>query len=191
MKKILVMLAEGVEEVEALTVVDVVRRAGVKCDTCSLGEKEVTSSHNVKIIADKNINDNDIKDYDGIVCPGGIPGAPNLRDNEKVIETIKSFYKEGKLVAAICAGPIVLARAGVTEGKKVTSYPGFKKDLGNCDYKEDLVVRDENIITSRGPATAMLFAYEILRYLGLEDKCKEVHDAMLFNLLKDRITTLK
>ena len=191
MKRILVMLAEGVEEVEALTVVDVLRRADVKCDTCSLGDKEVKSAHNVRIIADKYITDSDIKNYDGIVCPGGMPGSTNLRNNEKVIELVKEFYEEGKLVAAICAGPIVLGRAGITDGKKVTSYPGFKKDLGNCDYKEDLVVRDGNIITSRGPATAMLFAYEILRYLGLEEKSCEIHDAMLFNLLEDKINTLK
>ena len=164
MKKVCVLLAEGFEEVEALTVSDIMRRAKVTCDLVSIKDKKVTSSHNVTIEADKIIDEN--MDYDLVVLPGGMPGASNLRDDEKVINLIKKQSKEGRLIGAICAAPIVLGRAGLTEGRKITSYPGYEDELPNCDYLEEAVVVDGNIITSRGPATAMAFSYKLLEALG-------------------------
>lgn len=180
MKKTAVLLADGFEEVEALTVVDIMRRANVLCDMVSIKDIEVTGSHNIKVTSDK-ILDETIYDYDLIVFPGGMPGATNLQKNSKVIEAVKKFNEEGKLVAAICAAPIVLAEAGIIEGKNITSYPGFEDELKGCNYKGEKVVVDGNIITSRGPATAMEFAYKLLEVLGNETY-NDLKKGMLYNI---------
>lgn len=182
MKKILLFLADGFEEVEALTVVDYLRRMDVEVNTVSITEDEkVKGAHNIVVIADKLIGQiKDIDLYDGVVIPGGIPGATNLRDNDKVIDIVKKINEKKKLVAAICAGPIVLERADIIKGKKVTSYPGFEDELKDVEYIEDNVVKDENIITSRGPALAVDFAIEIIRYLLGEEKVKELKEDILY-----------
>lgn len=179
MKRTAVFLADGFEEIEALTVVDIIRRGNVECDMVSIKNIEVTGAHGIKVKSDK-ILDETINDYDLIVFPGGMPGATNLKQDKKVIEVVKKFYKEGKLVSAICAAPIVLAQAGIIEGKNITSYPGFEEQLKGCNYKEDRVVVDGNIITSRGPATAMEFAYKLLEVLGNETY-NDLKKGMLYN----------
>ncbi len=184
MKKVCVLLAEGFEEVEALTVSDIMRRAKVTCDLVSIKDKKVTSSHNVTIEADKIIDEN--MDYDLVVLPGGMPGASNLRDDEKVINLIKKQNKEGRLIGAICAAPIVLGRARVTEGRKITSYPGYEDELPNCDYLEEAVVVDGNIITSRGPATAMAFSYKLLEALGYSHEVDGIASGMLYKMFIEK-----
>ncbi|MCQ2969787.1 MAG: DJ-1/PfpI family protein [Clostridium sp.] len=176
--KVAVLLAEGFETIEALTTVDILRRAGVECHTFAMKNQEVTTSHHITLKADKVFND-EIKEYDIVVLPGGMPGAVNLRDDERVIELLKEFNTKNKKIAAICAGPISLGKAGLSEGKNVTCYPGFEEQLGNCNYKEELVVVDENIITGRGPASAIPFAFEILNQIEPE-KVEEIKKAMLF-----------
>lgn len=184
MKKVAVMIADGTEEIEALTVVDVMRRANIKCDIVSVNGRKIKSSHNIEILADKVI-DESIKDYDMIVLPGGLPGAYNLAEDKLLIETLKEFSQDSnKYIGAICASPaIVLSKANIEEGKNITSYPGkgFEDLLKKANYTENLVEVDGNIITSRGPATAMLFAYKLLDVLG--HNSKEVSDGMLWNLL--------
>lgn len=139
------------------------------------------------VLCDKLISDNDLETYDAIVLPGGMPGSTNLRDNEKVQSLIKKYNKENKIIAAICAAPIALAKAGVIEGKKVTSYPGFKDELGNVNYvEEDTVVVDGNIITSRGPATALVFGLEILKELGYSKEAEEIREGMLINFFLEK-----
>lgn len=182
MKKVLLFLAEGFEEIEAFTVVDVLRRAEIICDTCSIKDEYVKGCHDIVVRADKNIMDDDLKIYDAVVLPGGIPGAENLRYNTRVIETVKEFYANGKLVAAICAAPIILEEAGILKGIKVTSYPGFKDKLGNSIYKEESVVEDLNILTSRGPSTALEFSFSILNKLGKEEKVEQLKEEMLYNI---------
>lgn len=177
--KVAVLLANGFETLEGLTVVDILRRGEVECNTFALDGNEVTTSHNVVVKADKNIMDEEIKSYDFLVLPGGMPGSTNLRDNERVIELVKEFNNNKKWVCAICAGPISLGKAGITEGKNVTCYPGFEDQMGNCNYKDDLVVVDGNIITGRGPAAAIPFAFEILAKISKE-KADKVKSAMLF-----------
>jgi protein deglycase len=177
--KVAILLANGFETLEGLTVVDILRRAEVECDTFALEGTEVTTSHKIKVHADKNIMDEEIKEYDFIVLPGGMPGSSNLRDSERVIELVKEFNSKKKWVCAICAGPIALGKAGVTEGNNVTCYPGFEDQLGNCNYKDELVVVDGNIITGRGPAAAIPFAFEILSKIS-EEKANKVKKAMLF-----------
>lgn len=176
--KVAVLLAEGFETIEALTTVDILRRAGVTCNTIGTKNLEVTTSHSITIKADKVLNE-EVYDYDVVVLPGGMPGAVNLRDDEKVNELVKKFYDEGKLVAAICAGPITLGKLGIVKGKNATCYPGFENQLEGCNYKEELVVVDGNIITGRGPAAAIPFAFEILNHVAPE-KVDQIKEGMLF-----------
>ncbi|MDP4144780.1 MAG: DJ-1/PfpI family protein [Bacillota bacterium] len=190
MKKVLLFLAEGFEEIEALTVVDVLRRASITCDTCSIKDTEVTGAHGITVKADKLIEDINKADYDVVVLPGGMPGSTNLRDNEKVINIVKEFYSSGKLVSAICAAPIVLAKAGILEDKKVTSYPGFQPELGACSYSEELVVQDGNLLTSRGPATALYFAYKLVENIKGQEEAANLREGMLVNLLENNIKSM-
>ena len=179
MKKIAVLLAEGFEEIEALTVVDVLRRAGFKCDMVSIGiNLEVKSAHSVVVKADLLMTDLSL--YDMIVLPGGSLGAENLANNNMVISFIKEFFREEKFVAAICASPaVVLGKIPEVRGKKITSYPGMEEYLRESYYLEDNVVQDNNLITSRGPATTLEFAYKLVDVLGGDSK--SLKDGMLYN----------
>lgn len=179
MKKVAVLLANGFETLEALTVVDILRRAEVCCDTFSLGELEVTTSHKIIVRADKSISCDDINDYDCVVIPGGMPGARNLKEDKRVVEIIKGFDIDNKLICAICAGPIVLAEAGVIKDRDLTCYPGFESELGECNLKNELVVVSENIITGIGPSAAIPFSFEILKNIKPE-KVEQIKSAMLF-----------
>lgn len=180
--KVILFLAEGFEEVEALTVVDYLRRKDILVDTISITDNEtVKGAHDIIVITDKKIDEvNELDSYDGVVIPGGMPGASNLRDDNKVIEIIRTMNDSGKLVASICAGPMVLERAGVIKGKKVTSYPGYEKVLKDCIYKEEPVVIDGNIITSRGPYLAVEFSIEIIKYLHGHEKAEELKKDILY-----------
>lgn len=186
MKKVAVMFADGFEEVEALGTVDILRRAGVNCDMVSIKDKNVTGAHGVKIEADKIIGE-DIKNYDMIVCPGGLPGAEYLSKCDLLIETIREFdEKENKYIAAICASPaMVLTKAGIEKDRYITSYPGesFEKLLEDSNYVEELVVVDGNLITSRGPSTTFLFAYKLLDILGVDSN--NLKEGMLWNMLEE------
>src|SRR5574344_1133304 len=179
MKRFLVFLADGFEEIEALTPVDYLRRAGIEVDTVSITDDlKVTGSHKIPVLADKLLTDINPDDYVGLYLPGGLPGATNLRDNEAVIELVQQFNQEEKLVTVICAAPIVLEKAGVTEGKNVTSFPSFKEELTTAKayVEDDIVVEDGNIITGRGAAIAIYQSFKIVEtLLGREavEKLKE------------------
>lgn len=183
MKNILILLADGFEEIEAISIIDVLRRAGQHVTICNIKEEYVKGAHNVLVKSDKSIDEVNLEEYDAIYLPGGLPGAHNLRDNEKVISLVKSANDSKKLIFAICAAPIVLSKAGIIKDKNVTSYPGFGDQLNCGAYLTDPVVVDENITTSRGPATALLLAYEMLKQLGLEEKSKELRKGMLFDYM--------
>lgn len=187
MKKVVVFFATGFEEVEGLAVVDILRRAGVSVDICSLNGEYVTGSHNITIKSDILIENIDIDQYQCIVLPGGLPGATNLRDDERIIEFIKSFDEKGKLIAAICAAPIVLERAGIIRDREVTSYPGSLENSEKFNYKEEIVVRSENLITSRGPATVLEFAYSILNAMDLKEKADALREGMMVNFYNKNI----
>jgi 4-methyl-5(b-hydroxyethyl)-thiazole monophosphate biosynthesis len=179
--KVIVFLANGFEEVEALTVVDYLRRMDIKAEMVSItNERKVVGAHDIPVLADKTIEEiGDLDLYDGVVIPGGLPGATNLRDNPKVIEVVRIMHRNSKLAAAICAGPIVLEKAGIIEGRKVTSYPGFQDQLSGSNYQEEGVVRDGNIITARGPALAVYFAIRIVEYFLGEEKAGELQRNIL------------
>ncbi|MDB8804305.1 DJ-1 family glyoxalase III [Romboutsia sp. 1001216sp1] len=180
MKKVLVMLADGFEEIEAISVVDVLRRANVVGDMCSIKKEYVKGTHDIVLKSDCSIDDINVNEYDAIVLPGGLPGATNLKD-ERVKDFVQKLHKSGKIVAAICAAPETLEEFEVLKNRKCTSYPGFIKDKSSVSYVEEIVVRDENIITSRGPATAIEFSLELLKALGYEEKAKEIREEMLVN----------
>ncbi|HEY5560333.1 MAG TPA: DJ-1 family glyoxalase III [Clostridiaceae bacterium] len=182
MKKCCIILAEGFEEIEAISIIDVLRRGKVICDIFYMKEKIVTGAHNIKITAEMRIEDLLVDLYDGIILPGGMPGAKNLKEDAWVIETLKSFDNENKLIAAICAAPIVLEKAGLLTGRKITSFPSFKDEFKDSIYVEDLVVKDGNIITSRGPSTAILFALQILKTLGSGIIALELRNSMLVDM---------
>jgi 4-methyl-5(b-hydroxyethyl)-thiazole monophosphate biosynthesis len=168
MKKILVLLANGFEEGEMIVPVDVLRRAQFKVDLMSIGDLEVTSSHGLKVIADKSFSVD--YGYDAIFLPGGQPGTNNLMADQRVLDLLRVYTKESKIVAAICAAPTVLAKAGILEGKKVTSYPMKDAPLifNMANYKEEDVVIDGNLITGRGVGVVFPFAYALAQALGAD-----------------------
>ena len=187
MKKILVFIADGFEEIEALSVVDVLRRAELKCDLCSIKEEYVRGTHNITVKSDCIIDNINQDEYDAIVLPGGLPGADNLLD-KRVKDMAIKFNTEGKIVAAICAAPQTLEVFGILDDRKCTSYPGFIKGRDKVNYLEDqIVVTDKNIITSRGPATALEFAFRILEDLGYNEKAKQIKQDMLVDFYVEHI----
>ena len=189
-KKVALFIENGSEELELIAPLDVMRRANLEVDVISANNEDfITSAHNVKIIADKKIEEiNNILDYDAIVIPGGMPGSTLLRDNKKIIEFYQTMYNSGKLVAAICAAPIVLSAAGITDDKEVTSYPGFDKEINCKTYNsEKAVVVDKNVITAQGPAVAILFGYEIVNYLLQDNTADDIKKTMLVPVLKNNL----
>jgi len=175
--KILVPLAEGFEEIEALAIVDILRRAGIEAVMVGLPGSIVTGSHGVRVFADKKINEINPEDYDGIVLPGGDPGYKNLAKSGKILEIIRKFNSEGKLVAAICASPAVLAKAGILQDKKATIYPGMEKEIPYP--RGEKVVVDENVITSQAPGTAIEFALKIVEYLLGKEKALSLKNRLV------------
>ena len=189
-KKVALFIENGSEELEFIAPLDIMRRANLEVDLISANNEDfITSSHNIKILADKKIEEvNNILYYDAIVIPGGMPGSTLLRDNKKIIEFYQTMYNSGKLVAAICAAPIVLSAAGITDDKEVTSYPGFDKEINYKNYNsEKAVVIDKNVITAQGPAVAILFGYEIVNYLLQDNTAEDVKKAMLVPVLKNNL----
>jgi len=179
MRKILIPLAFGFEEIEAITCIDVLRRTELEVITVSIDKMEVLGAHNIVVKSDALIDDINWTDFDAIVLPGGMPGSANLRDNEKVISIVKQLYSENKLVAAICAAPIVLEKAGVIVNKNATSYPGFDKEMTSCNYMENRVVVDGNVITARGPGVAIEFSLTVVEYLLGKGIVEELKVGML------------
>lgn len=186
-KKVAVLFADGFEEIEALSVVDYLRRAEITVDMISIKDQlEVKGSHAIKLICDLKLSEID-QDYDAVVLPGGLPGAEYLRDSVEVISFVQKMNQAEKIVAAICAAPIGLERAGLTKGKVGTSYPGFEDQLSFDTYKEDIVVQDGNLITARGPATAVYFALKLIEVLAGKAKADEVAEGLLLPLVEEQI----
>ena len=164
MKRAAIILANGFEEIEALTVVDVLRRANIPCTIVGF-DKQVTGSHGVVLLADEVLSAN-VSAYDMIILPGGMPGSTNLKNNETVISILKKMQSEDKYITAICAAPIVLAHAGVLKGKNYTCYDGFENEIKDGNYIKKAVVTDGKLTTACGPALASDFSYELVRQLG-------------------------
>lgn len=176
-----VILAEGFEEIEALTVTDVLRRAGVKVKNASVSGEYVNGAHGITVKSDCLIGDAlAAGDAEGVILPGGMPGTINIKNSDKAKKLIKEVFEKGLLTAAICAAPSVLGEMGILSGKKCTCYPGFEGELRGGILSEEKVVADGNVITSRGPGTALLFALELVRYITKEDP-SAISGQMLFS----------
>ena len=181
MSKIGIFMADGCEEIEGLTVVDIVRRAGIDITTISISDKkEVAGAHGIKFLADAKKDEVDFSTLDGIVLPGGMPGTINLGADETVDKVIREFAAGGKLVAAICAAPSVLGQAGILNGKHAASYPGFEPKLTGAVTSEDPVVQDGNVITSRGMGTAIAFALEIVSYFTDKKTADKLAESIIY-----------
>lgn len=180
MSKILVILAKGFEETEAILPVDFLRRLNFEVDLASTeNSREVTGSHGIRIGVDLTLAEA-CGTYDAIMLPGGMPGSAKLRDNNLVIKMIKKFYNEGKLVSAICAAPIALYKAGILDGKKHTAHPSVKDTFINSIYTGSRIEICGNIITAKGPGAAADFAREIAKHFGLNKEAEELYNDMMF-----------
>jgi len=179
--RVLVPLAQGCEELEAVTIIDLLRRAGIEVISAGLGAGNVTASRGVTLIPDTDLESALKSNYDMIVLPGGLPGADHLDNDERIRSILKKMANDNKYTAAICAAPKVLANAGVLAGKTVASYPGLLDKLGLSDttLSNEAVVRDGKVITSRSPGTAIDFALELIEVLSGEEKRHEVETALV------------
>lgn len=178
-KFVLVPLAEGFEEIEAVTIIDVLRRAEICVKTTFLKEKMVTGAHNICIEADCPLDEISEEEFDAIILPGGMPGTENLLKSQQLSSILTNFHKDGKWIAAICAAPWVLAEQNLLNNLKATSYPSFSDKLTMAKYCEDNVIYDGKIITSRGPGTAMEFALTIVKLLSSEDLATTLSQQMI------------
>lgn len=179
-KSVLVPIADGSEEIEAVTIIDVLRRAGADVTVASVGQRQITASRGVKIVADCLIGECRDRMFDLVVLPGGMPGAEHLRDNEALKEILHRQRDENRPYAAICAAPaVVLEHHGLLEGRQATAHPAFVDKLSDFRYAESPVVVDGNCVTSRGPGTALAFSLELVALLFGENVRKAVADPMV------------
>ncbi len=177
MAKVLVILAEGFEEIEAVTIIDVLRRADVEVIGASLGDTRVRGAHALTLEADCRLDALLDTEFDAVILPGGMPGSKNLRNDARVLDCLRNQQRSGRHLGAICAAPIVLEAAGVLTGKHATCYPGF--ELPSATFSEDRVVYDDKVVTSRGPGTAIEFALEWVKILAGPEKEKRLREAMI------------
>jgi len=182
LKKVLVYLAPGFEEIEAVTIIDLLRRANIEVTVAGINEKVVTGSHGITVISDISLEQVDPAEYDYLVLPGGQPGTNNLKNNTKVLESIKNFMQDNKLIGAICAAPTVLFQAGILEKRRITSYPSEKAVFTSAVYEESSVVKDGNIITSRGVGTAIDFTLDLIGEIKGDDVKRETADKILYEI---------
>lgn len=179
MARVLVPLADGCEEMEAVIIIDTFRRA--KWDVVAAGLKPglVTASRGVKLMPDTTWDQVDLNSFDLIVLPGGGGGTDNLMNDERVLAALRDFNARGKIIAAICAAPQVLQKAGVIDGKRITCYPSVASKIARAKRVDDIVVEDGNVITSQGPGTSFAFALAILARIDGDAIAREVGAAML------------
>ncbi|MCD7900036.1 MAG: DJ-1/PfpI family protein [Bacteroides sp.] len=179
MGTVYVFFADGFEEIEAFTTIDVLRRASLNVEMVSItNEQVVTGAHDVPFLTDSFFKDHNFKDAEALVLPGGMPGAATLAKHEGLNALIQEFIKTGKTMAAICAAPMVLGKAGLLKGKTVTCYPGFEQYLEGANCTGQLVEVDGNLITGKGPGAAMDFALTVVDALVGKEKVAELEEAM-------------
>lgn len=181
MTKVCIFLANGFEEIEGLTVVDILRRAGMEIQMVSVEEDIlVTGSHNIGIKADCLFKDANVDDAEMLILPGGMPGTVTLLHHQGLVEKIKQFNQEGKMLAAICAAPSVLGAYGVLNGKQAVCYPGFEEKLLGAKVQKDAVVQDGNVITSRGMGTAIDFALKIVEHFNGANAASSLAEQIIY-----------
>ena len=178
-KIVIVPLMEGFEEIEAVTIIDVLRRADLDVRVAGDQVGAVRGAHGISVVVDCELADVDPATVSMVVLPGGMPGASHLRENPDVQALLQVVDGADGYVAAICAAPIALAAAGVITGKRVTCYPGYESELEGAHFVEDRVAIDEHLVTSRGPGTAMEFALELVALLEDEKRADVLREQML------------
>lgn len=182
MSKVSVFFATGFEEIEALTVVDILRRAAIDVDMVSVtGEDKVTGSHKITVGMDKLLKEVDFEKTDMIVLPGGMPGTTNLEACEPLMEQVEAFYEKEKYIAAICAAPSIFGHRGMLRGKAACANPGFESHLEGADVKKDAAVVSGHVITSRGMGTAIPFALAILEALQGKNAMQQMKEKIIFD----------
>lgn len=175
MKKVAVFFAEGFEEIEALTVVDLLRRAKITTDMVSItGTKQVCSSHKVRVEMDRLFHEINADEYDMMVLPGGLPGTTNLEACEPLMQMLDDFYEKGKMIGAICAAPSIFGHRGYLKGRRACCYPGYEKDLLEAEVVYEEAVKSDHVITSRGMGCSCAFGLKIIETL----LSKEERDAL-------------
>ena len=179
MKRVLIPLAPGFEEIEALAVVDILRRAGAEVLLAGTVDGPIEGRNKIKILADTSLDSVKEQDFDMIVLPGGAVGTENLKKDPRIKDIVERLYKKGRLITAICAAPTVLSAIGITAGKTVTSHPTVRTKLDKEKISEERVVVYGNIITSQGPGTAIEFAFKLVEILFGKDKVVEVNKGVL------------
>lgn len=179
MKKVLIPLAPGFEEIEALAVVDILRRAGVEVVTAGTAENPIEGRNKIRVLADALLDSVKDQDFDMIVLPGGAVGTENLKKDMRVKEIVERLYKKERFITAICAAPTVLSAIGITAGKTITSHPTVRTALQKEKLSEERVVVDGNIVTSQGPGTAIEFAFKLVEILLGKEKVAEVNKGVL------------
>ena len=175
-----VFLAEGFEEAEALTPVDILRRGGLEVKTVGVGAKTVTGAHSIPVVCDMSENDVDFSDIEAVVLPGGMPGTINLENSKAVKDTVGFARKNGKIIGAICAAPSILGKMGILAGKKATCFPGFEKYLTGAVLSNLPAVRDGNIITAVGAGAAFKFGFCLLAALKGQDVADRLSVSMKY-----------
>lgn len=178
MARVCVLLAPGFEEIEATTIVDVLRRAEVDVVTLGVGGTEIRGAHGITVLADRPLESSDER-WDMVILPGGMPGSTNLRDDPMVQSLVRAQARRGGGLGAICAAPIALAAAGVIGGRSVTCYPGFEDQLTGGRPSSDRVVVDGDLVTSRGPGTALEFALTLAARLAGKETANALREGML------------
>jgi len=181
MARVLGPLAQGCEELEAVTITDILTRGGIEVTTAGLDDRPVKASRGMTLLPDVSLDQVLNESFDMIVLPGGLPGADHLNKDPRIHKMLKRLALEGKYTAAICAAPKVLAAAGLLTGRKATSYPGAldKMALSGIDIRTEAVIVDDKVMTSRGPGTAMDFALELVETLAGKEKRDEVEEALV------------
>lgn len=181
MSKVYVFLAEGFEEIEGLTVVDLLRRANVETEMVSVMEgKQIKGSHGIKVTADSMFDDADFSDADCLVLPGGMPGTLNLGNHEGLCAALKKQYEAGKMIAAICAAPSVFGQLGFLKGRKAVCYPGFEEKLDGAVVSDAKVAVDGNVTTSRGLGTAIEFSLELIAQLCGKETADKISAGIIY-----------
>jgi 4-methyl-5(b-hydroxyethyl)-thiazole monophosphate biosynthesis len=178
MKRVLIPLADGFEEIEALTTADILKRAGLQVVLAGVPGTMIKGRSGVKVVADKRIDEVSAKDFDCLVLPGGNPGYINLGKSKKVLELVKEFDSQKKHIAAICAAPSILAKAGILDDKKATIYPGMEREIPRPRHGK--VIVDGHVITSQGPGTAFDFALEIVRNLVGKSQAEQLKKELVY-----------
>lgn len=182
MAKALLFLAPGFEEIEALSIIDTLRRAGVEVVMAGLQKGTIEGAHGINVIPDRAIDDDiTIEDFDAVILPGGNPGYVNLGKDPRVLDFAIKAFETGKIVAAICAAPSVLAKGGILQGKKATIYPGMEALLTGAKPVNERVVVDGTLVTSQGPGTALEFGIKLVELLVGTQKARELKAELVVN----------